>query len=45
VDAAAIITVYRFAHVDLERLTDPEALARVHALVGLSRRLLGKAGA
>jgi hypothetical protein len=48
-DAAAIITVYRFAHVALERnlagLTDSEALARVHALLGLSRRLLGKAGA
>ena len=34
-DAAAIITVYRFAHVALERLTDPEALARVDALLGL----------
>ena len=38
-DAAAVITVYRFAHVALERnlegLIDPEALARVDALLGL----------
>jgi hypothetical protein len=33
-DAAAIITVYRCAHVP-----------RVDALLGLSRRLLGEAGA